>query len=199
MPTGPAARITDNVMHPLPPVLTPGPGSPNTLIGFLPSWRGIPAAAAAGLQAAKAASDAVLQTAQAATLAAAGTPGAPAAKAAEETIKAQQAAQMSSTITSMAGGADIHVCTTPLPVPPHGPGVVVDGSPTVLVNNLPACRLGDTIIEAIGPPNKIVKGEFTVIIGQSGSGSGGGGSSGAGGQANAMFDAARSGAAFCEA
>ncbi len=197
MPTGPAARITDNVMHPLPPVLTPGPGSPNTLIGYLLAWRGIPAAAAAGLQAAKAASDMVLQAAQAATLAAAGTPGAPAAKAAEEAVKAQQAAQMSSMITSMAGGADIHMCTTPLPAPPHGPGVVVDGSPTVLINNLPACRMGDTIIEAIGPPNKIVKGEFTVIIGQSGSGSGGSGSSGAGGQANAMFNAAHSGAAFC--
>jgi uncharacterized Zn-binding protein involved in type VI secretion len=196
MPTGPAARITDNVMHPLPPVLTPGPGSPNTLIGYLLAWRGIPAAAAAGLQAAKAASDMVLQAAQAATLAAAGTPGAPAAKAAEEAVKAQQAAQMSSMITSMAGGADIHMCTTPLPAP-HGPGVVVDGSPTVLINNLPACRMGDTIIEAIGPPNKIVKGEFTVIIGQSGSGSGGSGSSGAGGQANAMFNAAHSGAAFC--
>src|SRR5690606_38639955 len=57
MPTGPAARITDNVVHPLPPVLTPGPGSSNVLIGFLPAWRGIPAAAAAALQAAKQASD----------------------------------------------------------------------------------------------------------------------------------------------
>jgi len=199
MPQGPAARITDPVVHPLPPVLTPGPGSPNTLIGYLLAWRGIPAAAAAGLQAAKQASDLVLQTAQAATLAAAGTPGAPAAKAAEEATKAQQAAQMSSMITSMAGGADIHVCTTPLPVPPHGPGVVVDGSPTVLINNLPASRMGDTIIEAIGPPNKIAKGEMTVIIGQSGSGSGGSSSSGSGGQAQAMFNAAHSGAAFCEA
>ncbi len=45
MPQGPAARITDNVVHPLPPVLTPGPGSMDVLIGFLPAWRGIPAAA----------------------------------------------------------------------------------------------------------------------------------------------------------
>jgi uncharacterized Zn-binding protein involved in type VI secretion len=42
---------------------------------------------------------------------------------------------------------------------------VIDGSATVLINNLPACRLGDTIVEAVGPPNKIVMGEPTVIIG----------------------------------
>ncbi|MCS7023275.1 MAG: PAAR domain-containing protein [Bryobacteraceae bacterium] len=179
----PAARITDNVLHPLPPVLMPGPGSPNTLIGYLPAWRGVPAAAAAAIQAAKQISDAVIKAAEAATLAAAGTPGAPAAKAAEEATKAQQAAQMSSLITSLAGGADIHMCTTPLPVPPHGPGVVVDGSPTVLINNLPACRMGDTIIEALGPPNKIVKGQMNVLIGNTGSGcsiSAGGGTIGGG-------------------
>lgn len=165
MPTGPAARTTDNVAHPLPPVLTPGPGSTNVIIGFLPAWRGMPLAAVAALQAAKTAADTAIQTAVAATAAAAGTPGLPAAKAAEETAKATALANMSSAITSAAGGADIHVCTTPLPVPPHGPGVVIDGSATVMINNLPACRLGDTILEAIGPPNKIIKGDFTVIIG----------------------------------
>ena len=75
-------------------------------------------------------------------------------------------ASMSSMVSSLAAsGADIHACTTPLPVPPHGPGVVIDGSATVMINNLPACRLGDTVLEAVGPPNKIVKGETTVIIG----------------------------------
>ncbi len=177
MPQGPAARITDNVVHPLPPILTPGPGSPTVLIGYLPAWRGVPAAAAAAMQAAKAVSDATIQAAEAATLAAAGTPGAPAAKAAEEATKAACLAQMSSTITSAAGGADIHACATPLPVPPHGPGVVIDGSPTVLINNLQACRLGDTVLEALGPPNKIVKGQMNVIIGNSGGGSSGGSSS----------------------
>lgn len=165
MPTGPAARITDNVMHPLPPVLTPGPGSMNVLIGMLPAWRGIPAAAAAALQAAKQASDTAIQAAEAATLAAAGTPGAPAAYAAEQTAKGAALAALSSTISSMAGMSDIHTCTTPSPVPPHGPGVVVDGSQTVLINNMPACRMGDTIIEPLGPPNKILKGEMTVVIG----------------------------------
>ncbi len=46
MPKGPAARLTDNVAHPLPPVLTGGPGSENVLIGKLPPWRRVPAAAA---------------------------------------------------------------------------------------------------------------------------------------------------------
>ena len=165
MPKGPAARITDNVVHPLPPVLTPGPGSPNVLIGFLPAWRGIPAAAAAGLQAAKAASDATVTAATSAATAAQGTPGAPAAKAAEEAAKTAALAAMSSMISALAGMSDIHACTTPLPVPPHGPGVVIDGSATVLINNMPACRLGDTVLEALGPPNKIVKGQMNVIIG----------------------------------
>lgn len=165
MPGKPAARITDPVIHPLPPVLTGGPGSLNVLIGFLPAWRGIPAAAAAALQSAKQVSDAAIKTAEAATLAAAGTPGAPAAKAAEETAKATAAASMGSMISGMAAGADIHACTTPLPIPPHGPGVVIDGSQTVLINNLPACRMGDTILEAVGPPNKIAMGCMTVLIG----------------------------------
>lgn len=161
----PAARITDSVAHPIPPVLTGGPGSINVLIGGLPAWRGIPLASAAALQSAKQIADTAIKTAEAATLAAAGTPGAPVAKAAEETTKATTAATMSSTISSSAAGADIHSCMTPLPIPPHGPGVVIDGSATVLINNLPACRLGDTIVEAVGPPNKIVRGCPTVLIG----------------------------------
>jgi hypothetical protein len=166
MPQGPAARVADNVAHPLPPVLGPGPGSMNVMIGMRPAWRGIPLAAAAGLQAAKAVSDTTIKVAEAATLAAAGTPGAPVAKAAEETAKAAAAAAMGSMISGLAGGmSDIHMCATPLPIPPHGPGVVIDGSATVLINNMPACRLGDTIVEAVGPPNKIVMGEMTVIIG----------------------------------
>ena len=165
MPKGPAARIFDNVVHPLPPVLTGGPGSPNVLIGFIPAWRGVPLAAAAALQGAKAVSDAAIKVAEAATVAAAGTPAAPGVKAAEEGVKAGAAAAMGSAISAGACGADIHTCTTPLPIPPHGPGVVIDASQTVMVNFLPQSRLGDTLLEAVGPPNKIVKGEFTVIVG----------------------------------
>ena len=143
----------------------PGPGSLNVFIGSLPAWRGVPAATAAALQSAKQVSDAAIKVAEAATVAAAGTPAAPAAKAAEETAKATAAAAMGSMITSMAAGADIHLCATPLPIPPHGPGVVIDGSQTVLINNLQAARLGDTVLEAVGPPDKIVMGCMTVLIG----------------------------------
>ncbi|KRE13049.1 hypothetical protein ASE66_21540 [Bosea sp. Root483D1] len=165
MPTGPAARILDPTIHPLPGTLMPGPGSPTVLIGGKFAWRGVPAGAAAAIQAAKAISDAAIKTAEAATVAAAPTPGAAAAKTAEEGVKATAATTMGSTITGAAGGADIHICATPLPIPPHGPGVVIDGSQTVLINGLPACRVGDTIIEAVGPPNKIAMGMPTVIIG----------------------------------
>ncbi|MDX2228495.1 MAG: PAAR domain-containing protein [Leptolyngbyaceae cyanobacterium bins.349] len=161
-----AARVTDPVAHPLPPVLTGSPGSPNVLIGGLPAWRGIPLAAAPGLQSAKLTSDTAIQSAEAASLAAQGTPGAPAAKTAEETAKATAATTMGAMITAIAGTADIHQCMTPLPVPPHGPGVVIDGSATVLINGLPACFLGNTIVEAVGPPNKITMGCPTVLIGR---------------------------------
>src|SRR6202011_1772615 len=74
---------------------------------------------------------------------------------------------------------------------PHGPGVVVDGSPTVLINGLPACRQGDTIIEAIGPPDKILLGMQTVIIGNvPEAGPGGGGGGGGAGPAAAKSDGA---------
>lgn len=163
--TKPAARITDPVAHPSPPVLTGGPGSPNVLIGALPAWRGIPTATVVALQSAKQTSDATIQAAEAATLAAAGTPGAPAAKAAEEMAKATAATTMGNAISASAGTADVHTCTTPLPIPSHGPGVVIDGSTTVLINNLPACRQGNTILEAVGPLNKITGGDLTVLIG----------------------------------
>ncbi|NEV63984.1 PAAR domain-containing protein [Thiorhodococcus minor] len=166
MPQGPAARVLDTVAHPLPPVLTPGPGSTNVLIGMRPAWRGLPLAAVAALQASKAASDAAIQTAETATAAAAGTPAAPAAYAAEQAAKGAALAAMSSAISSAAaGGTDIHMCTTPSPVPPHGPGVVINGSATVQINNLPACRLGDSLLEAIGPSNSITSGDGTVLIG----------------------------------
>jgi uncharacterized Zn-binding protein involved in type VI secretion len=164
MPKGPAARITDSVSHPLPPILSPGPGSFNVLIGFLPAWRGMPLFAAAGLQIAQKAADTAIKAAEQVTKAAVG-PAAPVALAAEQTLKASLLASMSAMVNSMSGGADIHICAVPTPVPPHGPGVVIDGSATVMINNLPACRQGDTVLEAIGGPNKIAKGESTVIIG----------------------------------
>ncbi len=159
----PAARITDPVVHPLPPVLTGGPTAITVIIGGLPAWRGIGGAAAAAIQSANQTAMQTIQVAEAATLAAAGTPGAPAAYTAEQTAKATALASMSSMISS--SGTDIHVCATPSPVPPHGPGVVTTPSTTVMVANMPAARQGDTITEAIGPPNTIAMGCPTVIIG----------------------------------
>ncbi|HEV2860985.1 MAG TPA: PAAR domain-containing protein [Pyrinomonadaceae bacterium] len=60
--------------------------------------------------------------------------------------------------------ADTHVCPLVTGVVPHVGGVVLMGSTTVLINNLPAARQGDQIVEA-GPPNSIAMGEPTVIIG----------------------------------
>lgn len=160
-----AARKTDNVVHPLPPILGPGPCSLNVAIGGIPAWRGIPAAAAGALQALKKAQEIRIKAAEAATMAAMGTPGAPAAKAAEQALKAAEGAVMAGTMTSMAMGADIHNCSTPLVSPPHGPGIVIDGSKTVSINGLPACRAQDSVLEALGPTNKIVKGHPTVTIG----------------------------------
>ncbi len=165
MPKGPAARTTDPVAHPLPGKLMPGPGSMNVFIGKLPAWRGIPAAAAAALQAAKQASDIAIQALEATTKSTSGTPAGPAALAAEQAGKAAALAALGSAISAMGGMSDIHACMVPSPVPPHGPGVVIDGSTTVLINNMPACRVGDTILEPLGPPDKIVMGEMTVIIG----------------------------------
>lgn len=68
------------------------------------------------------------------------------------------------TLTSM------HACPmqTPMPFPappiPHVGGPVVGpGAPTVLISNLPAAVLGDTLV-CVGPPDSIVKGSATVMI-----------------------------------
>jgi uncharacterized Zn-binding protein involved in type VI secretion len=34
-----------------------------------------------------------------------------------------------------------------------------------MIQGMPAARMGDTILEAVGPPNTITKGEPTVMIG----------------------------------
>lgn len=169
MPTGPTARVTDFVTHPFPPVLTGSPGAVTVLVGFLPAWRGLPAGSCPAIQQAKDASDKILDDLKAKKIAAAGTPGAPAAIAAEKAGQLAALASMGAMITAAAGGGtDIHMCLGIPPVPfgvPHGPGIVMDGSKTVMINSMPACRLGDTVTEAIGGPNKIVMGCMTVIIG----------------------------------
>ncbi len=59
---------------------------------------------------------------------------------------------------------DFHVCPLFTGTVPHVGGFVINGSSTVLINGIPAARLGDTIVE-FGAPNTITTGEFTVLIG----------------------------------
>ena len=47
----------------------------------------------------------------------------------------------------------------------HAGGIVATGSRTVLVEGRPAARAGDVIVEAAGPPNTVVVGAVTVLIG----------------------------------
>ena len=161
-----AARIFDPVAHPLPPKLTGSPGSSNVIIGNLPAWRGLPAAAVADLM--NAVKESVENIAEA-DAAAAAAPS-PATQAHALDTKIDEAKKMAEMIAGFAAmGVDIHACVTPLlppiPLPIHGPGVVITGSATVLINGLPACRQGDMLQEAIGPPNSIVVGCPNVLIG----------------------------------
>jgi len=61
-------------------------------------------------------------------------------------------------------GADFHTCPLVTVLVPHVGGVVAVGSFTVLINNLPAARQGDILVES-GPPNTIAMGCPTVLIG----------------------------------
>jgi uncharacterized Zn-binding protein involved in type VI secretion len=72
---------------------------------------------------------------------------------------------------------DMHVC--PLlnpgtPPPPHVGNVVMATCASVLICKKPAARMGDTVI-CQGPPDSIVGGCPTVLIGDGGGGGGGGG------------------------
>jgi len=61
-------------------------------------------------------------------------------------------------------GMDFHACPLVTGTVPHVGGMVAMGSTTVLINNMPAARMGDSIVEG-GPPNSIAMGEATVLIG----------------------------------
>lgn len=62
---------------------------------------------------------------------------------------------------------DFHVCPmqTPAVVPvPHVGGPICVGCPTVMINFLPAARVGDMAV-CVGPPDSIVMGSVKVMIG----------------------------------
>jgi uncharacterized Zn-binding protein involved in type VI secretion len=84
---------------------------------------------------------------------------------------------------------DQHACPAVSISGADGVGSVIMGSPTVLINNMMACRMGDIVVEipglAMGPMNPILMGEMTVMIGMTGQGS-------------VLQSAAQTGAPFCE-
>lgn len=61
-------------------------------------------------------------------------------------------------------GVDVHVCPLTSGPVPHIGGPVQMGSATVFINNMPAARQGDVIVEN-GPPNTITGGCPSVMIG----------------------------------
>jgi len=92
--------------------------------------------------------------------------GQPAANTAyTQAIKAAAAAAASAAFSAVAGMADMHVCPIPVPIPPHGPGVVTKASGTVFIDNLPAARQDDKVVEACGGSDPIALGCQTVEIG----------------------------------
>ena len=77
---------------------------------------------------------------------------------------------------------DTHVCPAVSITGADGVGMVMMGSPTVFIDYMMACRLGDIVVEipglAMGPANPIIMGCPTVIIGEVGMGSPGPASAG---------------------
>jgi uncharacterized Zn-binding protein involved in type VI secretion len=61
-------------------------------------------------------------------------------------------------------GIDLCACAAP-GAAPHGAGPASIGEPTVLINGVPAIRVGDWVTEPTGGPNVIVVGCPTVFIG----------------------------------
>jgi len=95
----------------------------------------------------------------------------PAARTGDQTSHGTPLAPGPGSINVLIGGmpawralSDFHTCPLVTGYVPHVGGVVSMGSLTVLINNLPAARMGDTIVE-VGPPNSIVMGCVTVMIG----------------------------------
>lgn len=160
MPGRFAARVGDMTAHGSP--LSVGSGSMNVIIGKKPAWRGISAAQAAMLADTFTKGMEDIAKAQVKVTAAAGTPAAAAAAANLAKTVAKAVENMAKLMASFT--ADIHTCPVVKLVVPDGAGVVIDGSQTVLINRLPACRVGDTIQETTSV-NKIVIGELTVAIG----------------------------------
>jgi uncharacterized Zn-binding protein involved in type VI secretion len=100
------------------------------------------------------------------TAASAAPGGQPAANEAyTQGIKTAAGAAASGVMSAMAGLSDMHICPVPAPPPPHGPGMVTKGSGSVLINDLPAARKDDKVMEACGGADGIASGCTSVEIG----------------------------------
>lgn len=150
MPGPPAARMFDATAHGDP--LKPGPCSPDVFIGGQKAWRALdPAAAAQLLNLAKEAAESAAK----------------AASAVSDVDRAKHMKDLADTAAAMAkimASTDQHACTVVKLLIPDGNGVVTKGSSSVLINGLPACRIGDPIQE-VTSVNSITAGEPTVLIG----------------------------------
>ncbi len=60
---------------------------------------------------------------------------------------------------------DMHVCPVVAPVAHVGGAIMPPGVPTILIGSMPAATLGATCLCPVGPPNTIVKGSSTVVMG----------------------------------
>lgn len=153
-----AARVTDMTIHGTP--FVPGMGSPDVLIGGLPALRAMSPAAVASFVALLAQIAVNTQKLAAALT----SSNAPAALEAGNNLKDQVPDAV-----NMIAGMDQIICPMLLLKiggPPNGPGVIVGGSTTVLINNLPAGRATDQIREVAAlDPNMVAVGFPTVIIG----------------------------------
>jgi uncharacterized Zn-binding protein involved in type VI secretion len=67
---------------------------------------------------------------------------------------------------------DMHACPLVTVLVPHVGGPIVLGAFTVLVGGLPQARMGDLMI-CVGPPDSIMMGEPTVMVGMAGAGGAG--------------------------
>lgn len=153
-----AARFTDMTIHGTPYV--PAPGSSNVQVGNLPALRAMSPAAVAGFLALLAKIAVNLEVMKGALTAG----NAPLAAKAGKDLADDASAAM-----SMIASMDQIICPMLLLKiggPPNGPGVIIGGSTTVQINNLPAGRQGDQIREVMAlDPNSVAVGFPTVIIG----------------------------------
>jgi len=153
-----AARFSDMTIHGTP--FVPGLGSTNVFIGNLPALRAMSPAAVAAFVALVA--EIAINAQKLATALTASN--APAALEAGNNLKDQIPDAV-----NMIAGMDQIICPMLLLKiggPPNGPGVIIGGSTTVLINNLPAGRATDQILEVAAlDPNMVAVGCPTVIIG----------------------------------